>query len=228
MANIKEAFKTPVIICGAEGRMGSALKTLLAQDAACELKAAITRGQELSYKDPCVVIDFSHHASLATHTRFALDHKQALLICTTGHDAKNKAIMREAAAAIPVLYAPNTSIMVSLVRALCEKASHIAGLEAYITDIHHAKKKDAPSGTALALKEALGVAPISITSIRTGEVIGEHRVQLFKENEQLELMHRVSDRMVFAEGALIAAQFLFGQAPGLYSMSDVVNLKLTI
>lgn len=227
-AKDEEVRKIPIIICGAQGRMGQALQAELGKSPVFELKAAIARGDELSYEGPGVLIDFSERGALALHAQFALKQKLALLICTTGHDASNQTIMQEAAMSIPVLYAPNTSIMANLLIHMCEIAAEIPGLEAFITDIHHSKKKDAPSGTALALQAAMAPRPVSITSIRTGNVIGEHRVQLFKENEQLELIHRAHDRTIFAEGALIAAQFLFGRAPGLYSMSDMIKLKMTI
>lgn len=234
--------KIPIIVCGALGRMGRtlierALKTpdflvdsgIVRSDSEinkpphwpCEIK------NELSYTKKAVIIDFSHSSKLPEIAGFALKHSLPLLVCTTGHSEQNFSLMREVATKIPLLYAANTSIMSLLLTEFTKMASCIPGITIHITDIHHSQKKDAPSGTALALKEAAG-HDTNITSIRAADVVGEHRVHFFKENEQLELIHRVGDRAIFAEGALIAAQFLFDQGPGLYNMNDVVNLRLSI
>lgn len=233
--------KTPIIVCGALGRMGSATIELALGSPHLSIEAGIaSKGQQkprhwtfplltgLSGQGTGVIIDFSHHSKLAAHAAFALEHALPFVLCTTGHDAANLQIMREAATRIPFLYAPNTSIMANVLTHMTALASRIPGVQAHITDIHHRHKQDAPSGTALNLKAALGPIDASITSIRAADVIGEHRVHFFKENEQLELIHRVSSRAIFAEGALIAAQFLSGQGPGLYSMSDVLNLNFAI
>lgn len=243
----------PLVIAGALGRMGRALIELFKDDARFQIIGALISdkpGQSVpeSWHFPVVsdkeqlaaliqpetlIIDFSHVSELESLVRFALKHKTALLVGSTGHPSSHMTMLSRAAERIPVLFAPNTSIMANLMI----EFSHLAAAclnntSALIMDIHHRHKKDAPSGTALAIKKAIedaeGDQEIEISSARIGEVTGEHSVCFFKKNEQLEISHKVFERQIFAEGALFAALFLSKQKPGLYDMADVLNLNMTI
>lgn len=220
----QEEKKIPIIVLGKNGRMGSAIIQLTLNDKRFTILDSIGRGDPLKPLGPGVLIDFSHHSCLSSHVEYASKNELSLLIGATGHDQAQKELIREKSQYIPILYAPNTSLFANVLFHVSALVKNIPGIKAHITDIHHCHKKDAPSGTALAIKDALS-QEIPITSIRAHEVIGEHRIDLFRKNEQLELIHRVLDRQVFAEGALIAAQFLFGKVPGLYTMLDVLNLN---
>ena len=96
-----------------------------------------------------------------------------------------------------------------------------ADFQAQIREIHHIRKNDAPSGTAIALREALGDDSIHIESRREGEVIGDHSVRFTSDSESIEIAHSVSSRRVFATGAVAAARWLAGKPPGLYRMTDI-------
>lgn len=235
---------TPLIICGALGRMGRACIERALSSSNIIIKNGTVRAGNHSARPehwpfalseapmaegPAVLVDFSHQALLKAHLEIAYEKGWPVLVGTTGHDQENRELMKRASSHLPVLYAPNTSIMANLLIKFAEMAGRLENLSAHIVDIHHAHKKDAPSGTALAMKAALLKSmpqeKIIINSVRVGDVVGEHQLCLFKENERLELNHRVYDRRIFAEGALIAAQFLYGQGPGLYDMNDVLNLK---
>jgi 4-hydroxy-tetrahydrodipicolinate reductase len=233
----------PLIVCGALGRMGQEIIALaLANDIFIIKEGLVSPGSlvkkpeawsfplssKLSYQGPGLILDFSHHSALSEHLAFAMQHDLGILIGSTGHSSANKELMKKASLKIPVLFAPNTSLMIELMRQFCRLSSGLPDTEVAIIDIHHRHKKDAPSGTALSLKEALSPLKTTVTSLRIGEVPGEHRLTFFGKNEELELSHRVFHRRVFAEGALFAAQFLFGRAPGLYSMKDVLSYKLSI
>ncbi|MEX0907087.1 MAG: 4-hydroxy-tetrahydrodipicolinate reductase, partial [Gemmatimonadota bacterium] len=149
-----------------------------------------------------------------------------------------------------VLTAANFSIGVNLLLSLCEEVGGALDASAWdveITEAHHARKVDAPSGTAIALGQAVargrGVelaavrrdgrsghvgarssGEIGMHSLRGGNVVGEHTVTFFGARERIELSHAATDRAVFAEGALAAAHWLAGRAPGRYAMRDVLNL----
>lgn len=240
----------PLIICGAFGRMGQAITKIVDESDNFAIVGGVVKNatpkdvsfpiyQSLHDALTCaqghpVVIDFSSAICADENIRLAQSYKCPLLLATTGHTVDVTPKLKAAAQIIPVIHAPNTSLMANLTMLLTRMAASILpAFDASIIDIHHQQKKDAPSGTAKALRKALqDGAKISsdfpIHSLRHGAVVGDHSVLFFNEFERLELTHRVSDRAVFAQGALIAAQFLFDREPGLYDMIDVLNLKLTI
>lgn len=253
--------QTPIIVCGAYGRMGHAVVDLALKSQDFLVRSAVVRPgssdtkpahwpvpiddsleralarEAQSFGPRAVIIDFSHHGRVADNLRVAQHYGHGILVATTGHSEQNEVLIEDAANQIPVVFAPNTSLMANLMIAFSKlAASAISNLDVSILDIHHAHKKDAPSGTAHALAKAItegrqrhGQAlDISIRSLRVGQVAGDHTAYFFSDFERLELTHRVTDRRVFAQGALLAAQFLFGRRPGLYDMNDVLNLKLTI
>lgn len=241
-----------IVVCGAKGRMGRAvIECARLKPDAFTIASVVTRASndqetwDYPRYDDCaealahehdrdrdresVVIDFSAANMAHHHMDTAMKFRAPLLLCTTGLDDRVHAHARVAAEIIPIMIAPNTSMMAPLMMALTKIAgASLPQTSTCILDIHHAEKKDAPSGTALALKNALAPKKPEINSFRQAQVIGEHTVYFFNDFERLEITHRVTDRRVFAEGALIAAQFLFDRGPGLYDMNDVLNLDLTI
>ncbi len=247
-------MSVPLIISGALGRMGQAITELALKDERFQVSDALInpsstkvlphhwhfpiRRNLSEIPDPhpqSVIIDFSHFSNLEAVLSFALKHQLALLVGSTAHPSTHMTMLSRAAERIPILIAPNTSIMANLMIEFSHlAAAALENFEAHILDIHHRNKKDAPSGTALAIKKAIDSVEggpktaVAISSVRIGEVKGEHRLSFYKENESLEISHEVADRGVFAEGALFAALFLSKQEPGLYDMADVLNLNLTI
>jgi 4-hydroxy-tetrahydrodipicolinate reductase len=184
-----------------------------------------------------VVLDFSGAA--ATHANLAACRmaRKPLLLGSTGYPAALEADLSAAAHDIPLLIAPNTSLGVTLLLELARTAARaLPGFRAAITEKHHREKRDAPSGTALALADALreGRAEgrtsaaglhIPISSEREGEVVGEHTVQFTGPGEELVLAHRATDRAIFARGALAAALWLAPQPVGRYAMRDLLYGK---
>ena len=237
-------------ISGASGRMGSALQALLHDDARFDLVAAINASDE--WRDAPeldVVIDFSAPAGFDGALAYCLAHSAALVSGTTGLDGSQRNALNDASRTIPVLHAANFSLGIAvLTRALREAAAALPDWDLEIFEAHHAKKADAPSGTALALGRAaadargqnfdnvavlsregqVGARPagaIGFASIRAGDIVGEHSAILATACERLELSHCATDRSIFARGALAAAAWLAGKPPGAYTIDDVVGTR---
>jgi 4-hydroxy-tetrahydrodipicolinate reductase len=194
-----------------------------------------------------VVVDFSTPAALAAALDHCLAHDIALVSGTTGVDAALEARLRAAGARIGVLRAANFSLGVALLtRLLGEAAAALPGWDLEILEAHHGRKQDAPSGTALALGHAAAAArgttleaaavysradhlgervagSIGFAVVRGGDIVGEHSALLLGQGERLELTHRATDRSIFARGALQAAHWLAGRAPGLWQLDDVIT-----
>ena len=184
--------------------------------------------EALSAVPRAVVLDFSSAAEAAARVRTVADRNHPLVLGTTGLDAATERAIDEAASRIPIVVAPNTSAGVLLLRqALRAVAPALSlGWDAGILDRHHRAKKDAPSGTAKLLERDLrdrGAERVEIVSLRQGSVVGEHVVHLAGKDEELILIHRAQSRNAFAAGALLAARFAAGAAPGRYGMEDVLR-----
>ena len=196
-----------------------------------------------------VLIDFSAPAALEASLERAIKSNLPILIGTTGLQPEHHARIEQAAERVAIIYAPNTSLGINLLKQLVEEATSRLGpdWDIEILEMHHRDKVDAPSGTALMLAQSaakgrgstirelsrfdrIGEHPharepgtIGYASLRGGSVIGEHVVILATEGERIELGHRAESRKIFARGALAAARFLVGKAAGLYSMQDVIE-----
>lgn len=197
-----------------------------------------------------VFIDFSSHEATTAHVLAAAEAGCAMVIGTTGFSDAEKTLIANAAKKIPVVLAPNMSLGVNLLFNLAEQAARALsgkGYDVEIVETHHRRKKDAPSGTALGIGEAVargldwplgevaahgreglvGERPnreIGFHAVRGGDVIGDHTVMFAAEGEIIELSHRATSRDTFAVGALRAAAWLGGRKPGLFSMKDVLGL----
>jgi 4-hydroxy-tetrahydrodipicolinate reductase len=194
-----------------------------------------------------LLIDFTLPGGTRVAARWCKSNGTALLSGTTGLSDDDTKALRDAALYVPVLWAPNLSQGVALMMALVRKTADVMGLQAEvaITDIHHIHKIDAPSGTAVALSDAVkegcskqkaaadrneelsavSVRDPVISSVREGEVIGEHTVSFVLPEEVIDITHRATSRDVFARGALNAGEWLVRQEPGFYSVNDWLGLK---
>jgi 4-hydroxy-tetrahydrodipicolinate reductase len=192
-----------------------------------------------------VVIDFSTAAAVAPLLAVAARQKVAVVSGTTNIDEAAKKAFDRAAQSVPVMWAPNMSLGVQVLAELVEQAVKRLGpgYDVEITEIHHRKKVDSPSGTAKRLAEAARAArgdlreihgrsgdvgartdeEMAVYGLRGGDVIGDHTVYLFGQGERLELTHRASSRDLFAHGALAAARFLAGKPPKRYTFADVLG-----
>lgn len=199
-----------------------------------------------------VVIDFSAVEGLQNllATRRAELEGRALVVGTTGLPADALADLEEVAQQSPVLVAANFSIGVNLLLGLVAAAARVLHAESFdveIVEAHHKRKVDAPSGTALALGRAVAdgrgialdqvrtdsrsgntgqrpVGEIAFHALRGGDIVGEHTVNFIGARERVEITHKAQDRALFAEGALLAAEWIAGKAPGMYTMSEVLGL----
>ncbi len=214
--------------CGAEG---------------CPCVHTFAEANTAPFTDADVIIDFSHHAATKALLSFAVAHGIPVVLATTGHTDEERAAIANAAEQIPVFFAANFSLGVAL---LIDTAKQVARAlpeaEIEIIEKHHDRKLDAPSGTALAIANALcEVRPdatvvtgragygkrtpqeIGIHAIRMGNIVGEHEVIIGTPNQTITLKHEAHDRALFAEGALAAAAFLVNQTKaGMYGMTDLV------
>jgi 4-hydroxy-tetrahydrodipicolinate reductase len=196
-----------------------------------------------------VIIDFTTPDLCEVHAACAQRFGLGLIVGTTGLSAAAERALDEAAAQVPVLLASNCSVGANLLMAMVRASvAAVPDADVEIVEVHHAGKRDAPSGTALSLAQAAadgrgvalddvlrteraGEAPrkegeIGVFGLRGGDVAGEHTVYLLLDGERIELTHRAGDRRIFAAGALRAARWLSGRAPGRYAMADVLELDL--
>jgi len=262
-----------VAVAGASGRMGRMLiEAVLASDdcrlsgaldvpgsAAIGSDAGVALGratgvtvtadlaQGISGAD--VLIDFTRPEGTLAHLAVCRAQGVAMVIGTTGFSPADKAQIAEAAKTLPIVLAPNMSVGVNVMLELIAQAARALG-EGYdieVVEAHHRYKVDAPSGTALAMGEALAHATgrrledcavyaregvtgerktgsIGFASIRGGDIVGDHTVLFAGTGERLEITHRSNSRGNYAAGSLRAARFLQGRAPGLYGMHDVLGL----
>jgi 4-hydroxy-tetrahydrodipicolinate reductase len=201
-----------IALHGQSGRMGQALSTLIAQDSELQLT---------SYADCDIIIDFSHPQALPALLERALASRRPLLIGTTGIQDRQPLI--EASRQIPLLFSANFSLGVFALKQAAKAVADILGESALITLIeeHHTQKKDAPSGTALLLKESLQ-RTFPIFSLRTPGTIGNHTLMFSTEEEEITLTHRAKSRLLFARGALLAAKKLLSKPIGYYELQDII------
>jgi len=247
-------------LLGASGRMGQAVMDAVVGQDGIQVTAALVRpgsasfgkvthgltytcdiAQALAQAD--VLVDFSLPESTAQALEACLKASKPLVTGVTGMDEALKARLAQAGKRIPVLAAPNMSLGVALLLRMVEQAATVLGqdFDIEVSEAHHRHKKDAPSGTALALAEAMArargsvpVVPgtdrrgirepgsIGFSVVRAGDIVGEHTVLFAGTGERLELSHRAQSRATFAHGALRAARWIAGKPAGLYKLSDTL------
>lgn len=256
-----------IAVYGASGRMGRAVLRLAEARADLDVVAAIVREGSSSHgaattpavsalrfnsvfdgaADLDAIIDFSGADGFDAALAAALDRGVAFVSGSTGLDQQQLRDLDDAASRIAVLWSANFSIGVAVLRKLVREAARaLPDFDCEIIEAHHRNKKDAPSGTALALGQAVadgrGIAlqdhavtardpaqgqrkagEIGFAVVRGGDVVGEHSVLLLGDGERIELGHRATDRDIFARGAIRAALWLAQKPPGRYSLDDVIG-----
>ncbi len=237
-----------ILLSGASGVTGRALADLIGADE--HLLLAGTASRRAFFEpdvEADVVIDFSHPELLDRTLSFALRRRLPLVIGTTGLDDQRLTAIRDASREIPICAAANFSVGVQVLLDLAARAAGLLGpaFDIEVLDLHHRRKIDAPSGTALALGSVLARArgldasssavsdrsrhriprsagEIGYQALRGGDVAGEHTVYFLADGERIELTHRAGDRRIFARGALLAAQGLVGRPAGLIEFSELI------
>jgi 4-hydroxy-tetrahydrodipicolinate reductase len=209
----------------------------------------VTSDRERALANSAVAIDFTLPDALSDNLAAAVRARIPLVVGMTGLDAARQAELRRASEQLPVLAAPNMSLAVNLLFSLAGRAAAALpqDYDVEILEAHHRGKADAPSGTALRLGEIIAGArggtlaehavygrlgkstarptgAIGFASLRAGDIVGHHQVLFAGIGESIELVHRATDRMTYAHGALAAARWILGRPPGLYGMSDVLGL----
>ena len=240
---------TDVVLAAATARPGS---DLIGRDAGSligrELRVNIK--EELDPVEFDLLIDFTNPELTLEHCTVCAEHGKSLVIGTTGFSPDQLTQIESVAQQTPILLAPNMSVGVNLLFHLLQQAAAAIGADAdiEINETHHRHKLDAPSGTALRMGEVIANAmgqeledcavydrhgvnasrqsnSIGFSSIRAGDVIGDHTALFATEGERLEISHKASSREIYASGALRAARWLQGQPAGLYSMQNVLGLN---
>lgn len=229
-----------LLIHGASGRMGRALLRLAADDPSVDVVAAVARRIDQRVVDGVawftaaemrgapdfdVAVDFSLPEAFDQVLALCRQRGKGLVSGTTGLSDAQRAAMEQAAAVIPVLWASNFSLGVALLHELVERAAAaLPGWDCDIVDSHHARKLDAPSGTALTLGAAAGGAGATprYASLRAGDIVGEHLVQFTAGGERIELVHRAASRDIFARGALHAAAAIARRPAGIHQLRDLL------
>jgi len=241
--------QSPLLLIHGAGRMASRVLAVLPEFENYELAGLVSRSAAKeqsgnnwfpSLEDfdglADLLIDFTLPGGTGSAAKWCARNKVALLSGTTGLSHEDIKELEIAALDVPVLWAPNLSFGVALISSLVRQTAAALGLSAgvSINDIHHQHKLDAPSGTALALEKAVmegwtdcspnplinAADEVTFSSVREGEVIGEHTVSFVLPDEEIEITHRALSREVFARGALKAGEWLVQQVPGYYSTRD--------
>lgn len=197
-----------------------------------------------------VVIDFTTPEATRAHVALAVEQGAPLIIGTTGLSEEEVAQLQDAARTIPIVFAPNFSVGVNLMFKIAAEVARVldGSADFEVIEAHHRHKVDAPSGTALGLGQAIASAvgrdlkkdgvfvregftgeripgSIGFSTIRGGDIVGDHTALFAGESERLEITHRAGSRMIFANGAVRAALWVVAQPPGLYDMGDILGFK---
>ena len=247
-----------VIMHGAGGYMGAVVTEFAAKDAGVEIVAGVDVRTEVARPYPVfatlaecpeadAIIDFSTAKAVDGLLAYAVEKQVPLVLCTTGLSEEQLAKVEEAAKKVAVLRSANMSLGVNLLLKLLKEAASVlvpAGFDAEIMEMHHRRKLDAPSGTAIALADSVNegaggdlkyvydrserraardAKEMGIVALRGGTVPGTHDVVFAGEDELIEFKHTAYSRSIFAKGAIQAAKYLAGKGAGMYSMADVIG-----
>lgn len=250
---------TDILLNGCNGRMGQAIVSLAAQKRDCRIIAGVDM-QNKQLNDfpvfekisdvpedihPSVIIDFTNSAALKSLADFAVERKIPLVVATTGLSENDMDYLRKASEHTAVFYSANMSIGICLVKELVKRATAFLGegFDIEIVEKHHNQKLDAPSGTALAIADAINSVDnnkyeyiydrhsrkakrspreIGFSAVRGGNIVGDHDVIFAGNNEIIEINHKALSRNIFADGAVRAAMFMKDKTTGFYSMDNLL------
>ncbi len=247
-----------ILMHGCSGRMGHMITDIVARDEECRIVCGVDAFGDAYSSYPIyrtldevkeevdVVIDFSNAKAVDGLLDYCAQHGTPVVVCTTGLSREQIAHLEETAKKIPVLRSANMSLGINLLLSVLKEVSPklaAAGFDIEIVEKHHNQKLDAPSGTALALADAVNESmdnaydyvydrsgrrekrpqnEIGISAVRGGTIVGDHDVIFAGEDEVITFSHRAYSRAVFGKGAVEAAKYLSAQKPGLYDMQDVL------
>ena len=248
-----------IIMCGCNGKMGRVISDLAAEDTQAKIVAGVDFVTEQHYDYPVfpsildcnvdadVIIDFSSPQKLSERLAFAIEKKMPMVFCTTGLSEEEFAQVNEASKKVAILRSANMSLGINTLLKLVAAAAQVfaaADFDMEIVERHHNRKVDAPSGTALAIADAMNEVlnneyaykfdrsqerkmrekkEIGIHSIRMGNEVGTHEIIFALDSQVITLKHEAENRGLFAEGSLTAANFLVTKEAGFYNMDDILD-----
>ncbi len=223
-----------IFVIGAQGRMGLEIQKILKKMKSARFVGGIARKtnglivKELTEVNakPDLVIDFSSPELFEKALQWSVEQKAAFLSGTTGFQQKPTTQLKRASRKIPVLWTANTSIGIQMLKDVLRELPLPDSYNVQMTEWHHIHKKDRPSGTALVLQEILDKKRKGLPkpkSIREGEIVGTHRIEISSKEEVITIEHKALRRAVFARGAVEVGLWLAKQKPGLYSMEDYLK-----
>ena len=249
---------TKVIMNGCNGHMGHVISDLCEKDPEIEIVAGIDINTEQHYGYPVfanigdcdvaadAIIDFSHVSCIDALMAYCVSRQIPVVVCTTGLSGEQDALLKTSSEKVAVLKSANMSLGVNTLMELLQTAAKVlapAGFDMEIVEKHHNQKLDAPSGTALALADAVNDSldekcdyvydrssrrekrpknEIGISSVRGGTIVGDHDVIFAGQDEVITFSHTAYSRAIFAKGAIAAAKYLAGKEAGFYDMQDVL------
>lgn len=250
-------------LLGATGRVGRLLIDILSSDVDSKLNCVyircdcnfhipnnvvVTNDIKVLLQSSDLIIDFSSKEATRDLLKYAIKYPKPLVIGTTGLDSIDYSLLNKASIKMPILYSSNMSRGVFVLDKLASIVSKtLLDSDIEIVEIHHRKKKDAPSGTALKLAETCAKSrnlsldsirvsnrdgiigerkddEIGVMSLRGGDIVGKHTIGFYLDGEYIELIHNATDRKTFANGAIIASKWLYKQNNGLYSINDMLGV----
>lgn len=247
-----------IALVGANGKMGQVITKLLKENENAKIVCGIDINTIIKNEFPVytdlndtkeafdIIIDFSHPSSLESTLSYALEKEKPLVLATTGLSSEQMDEIKDASDKIPVFFSANMSLGINLIIDLAKKATSLLqdSFDIEIIEKHHNQKIDAPSGTALAIADAINDTcdksneyvydrhssrkkrsknEIGIHSLRGGTIVGEHSVIFAGNDEIIELKHTATSKEIFAVGAIKAAKFLIGKNAGFYGMNDIIK-----
>ncbi|MDD6564588.1 MAG: 4-hydroxy-tetrahydrodipicolinate reductase [Clostridiales bacterium] len=247
-----------IIMNGCNGKMGQVISRLVDEDSEVEIVCGVDINTQQMNDYPVVasieefageadvVIDFSHPSCLNSILNYCKRTNTPVILATTGFSAEDKASFTEAANEIPVFFSANMSLGINLLISLAKQAAKLleGNFDIEIVERHHNKKIDAPSGTALAIADAIDetlsypaeyvfdrhnvrrqrkATEIGISAVRGGTIVGDHDIIFAGNDEVIELSHHAASKEIFAVGAIKAAKFMVGKPSGMYSMDMLVS-----
>lgn len=246
-----------ILLCGALGKMGRMIAQIVSERTDCEIVAGVDISEGVAdfpiFSAPSmvnveadVIVDFSHPSALSGVLEYAVKKNLPAVLSTTGYSPEQVNLIRKASARISVFFSANMSLGVNLLSELAKTAAKVlgSGYDIEIVEMHHNKKIDAPSGTALMLADEISSVldeqpqyvydrhekrekrtknEIGIHAVRGGTIVGEHEILFAGTDEVIRLSHSAGSKAVFASGAVNAAVFLLGKDAGLYTMHDLVK-----
>lgn len=247
-----------MIMRGCNGRMGRVITDIVKADEEIEIVAGIDISGNIYNDYPVygslaevteaadVLVDFSAPVGLTELLKDGIEKNMPLVLCSTGYSEEDLAAISEASKKVAVFRSANMSLGINVLEKLVKAAAEILAAEGFdmeIVESHHKMKKDAPSGTAIMLADALNSAlpekyeyvydrtgrreprpknEIGISAVRGGSIVGDHQVIFAGQDEVIEIRHTAYSRSIFGKGAVVAAKFLAGKGAGMYNMHDVI------